>query len=168
MKKTTRPELGFTLIELLVSLAVFLVIGGVALQLVSKNLPLYNRQQSATALNIGLRSAVAQLQLDMVNSGTGFYVGASIPSWPIGLSVINNVPSSSCYDPATKIYGSSCFDTLNVIAADPSTAPSHPNPPGASCVSTSTSSILFADPPPGVTAAAYASHFADGDQVMVV
>lgn len=168
MKKTNQRHAGFTLLEMLVSLAIFMVVGGVALALVAKNLPLYNRQQGAAGLNIGVRSAISQLELDLVNGGTGFYVGASIPSWPIGATLKNHVPTSSCFDATTHIYGSDCFDVLNIIAADPSTSPAHPAPPGASCVSTATSSILFANPPSGVTAADYANNFADGEQLLLV
>jgi len=167
MKKTNRRYVGFTLLELLFSLAVFMVVGGVALGLVARFLPLYNPQQSATALNIGLRSAISQLELDMVNGGTGFYVGASIPSWPIGTTVVNNVPSTSCFDSTTLIYGPSCFDALNVIAIDPNTPPSHPTDIGTNCVST-TSSILFADPISPTTLAELAGYFSDGDQLLLV
>jgi type II secretory pathway pseudopilin PulG len=167
MKRQNKRDTGFTLLELLVSIAIFMTVGGVALGLVAKNEPFYNRQQNTTALNIGLRSAVSQIELDMVNGGTGYYVGANIPSWPIGVTLIK-APATSCYDSTTNTYGAGCFDTLNIIAADPVTAPAHPDPPGSSCVSTSDSSILFAQPPPGVTLADYAANFSDGEQLLLV
>jgi len=167
MKRQNKRDTGFTLLELLVSIAIFMTVGGVALGLVAKNLPLYNRQQSATALNIGLRSAIAQMELDMVNGGTGFYVGASIPSWPIGATLVNNTPTGSCFDSTTNVYGPDCFDVLNIIAADPSTPPSHPTDIGTNCVS-STSSILFADPVAPTTLAELAAFFSDGEQLLLV
>jgi len=167
MKTNNRRNAGFTLLEMLVSLAVFLVVGGVALALVAKHEPLYNRQQNTTALNIGLRSAIAQMELDMVNGGTGFYVGANIPSWPIGATLVNNTPTSSCFDSTANVYGPNCFDVLNIIAADPSTPPSHPTDIGTNCVS-STSSILFADPVPPTTLAQLAAEFSNGDQLLLV
>jgi len=168
MKRTNRHNAGFTLLEMLVSLAVFLVVGGVALALVAQSLPLYNRQQNTTALNIGLRSAIAQMELDMVNGGTGYYVGANIPSWPIGVTLVNNTPAlGSCFDSTTNTYGPNCFDRLNIITAAADTPPSHPTDIGTNCVST-TASILFAEPVPPTTEAELASYFSDGDQLLLV
>jgi prepilin-type N-terminal cleavage/methylation domain-containing protein len=167
MTKTKTCNAGFTLLELLVAIAIFTVVGGVALGLVAKNVPLYNRQQGTVALNVGLRSAMAQIELDMVNGGTGYYVGATIPTWPIGVTLIK-APATSCYDSTTKTYGAGCFDTLNIIAVDPSTQPAHPAPAGASCPSTDDSSILFAEPPPGMTADEYAEYYKEGDQLLLV
>jgi prepilin-type N-terminal cleavage/methylation domain-containing protein len=133
MKKTTRyhyckkgTESGFTLIELLVSMAIFLLISGVAFRL-------FNVQQSSSALlneqvglNIQLRNAVAQMQLDVSNAGGGFYQTVNVPSWPIGVTISNNFVSAgtSCYDSTNKTYGYKCFDQLNIItAADPATYP---------------------------------------------
>jgi len=36
-------------------------------------------QQNQAGLNIGMRSANRQMQLDVVNAGSGFYPGASMP-----------------------------------------------------------------------------------------
>jgi type II secretory pathway pseudopilin PulG len=168
MKKTNRHDAGFSLLELLISVAMFVVIGGVALTLVARNEPLYNRQQNTTALNIGLRSAIAQMELDMVNGGTGYYVGANIPSWPIGVTLVNNtLATGSCFDSTTNTYGPNCFDRLNIIAVAADTPPSHPTDIGTNCVST-TSSILFADPVAPTTLSGLASYFSDGDQLLLV
>ena len=158
---------GFTLLELLIAIIVFTVVAGVALSLVAKHVPLYNRQQSTVAMNIGLRSAIAQMELDMVNGGTGYYVGANIPSWPIGVTLVNNTPTGSCFDSTTNTYGADCFDRLNIIAADASTPPSHPTDIGTNCVST-TASILFSDPVPPTTLAELEAQFKDGDQLLLV
>ena len=167
MKTTRIRNAGFTLLELLVSMAILTVVAGVALALVAQHLPLYNRQEGMTALNIGLRSAIAQMEMDMVNGGTGFYVGANIPSWPIGATLVNNTPTGSCFDSGTNTYGPNCFDVLNIIAADPSTPPSHPTDIGTNCVST-TASILFADPVAPTTLSELAAFFGDGDQLLLV
>jgi len=158
---------GFTMIELLVSVAMFVVIGGAAFSLFKQHAPLFTQQQNLTGLNITMRNAVAQMQMDIVNAGTGYYPGTNFPDWPIGITIQNNPPSSSCYNAATHTYNSTCFDMLNVIAMDQNTPPSHPSDSGSNCVS-STSSVLFANPPTGVTAATLASYFHSGDQILVV
>ena len=155
------------MIEMLVSVAMFIVIGGAAFSLFSRHAPLFTRQQNLTGLNITMRNAVAQMQMDIVNAGTGYYPGTNFPDWPIGITIQNNPASTTCFDATTHAYTSSCFDTLNVIAMDPTTPPSHPSDIGSNCVST-TSSVLFANPPTGVAAAALASYFHAGDQILVV
>jgi len=158
---------GFTMIELMVSVALFIVIGGAAFSLFSQHAPLFTRQQNLTGLNITMRNAVAQMQMDTVNAGTGYYPGSNFPDWPIGITIQNNPASTSCFNSATHTYTATCFDTLNVIAMDPTTPPSHPSDIGSNCVST-TSSVLFANPPTGITAATLASYFHSGDQILVV
>jgi type II secretory pathway pseudopilin PulG len=160
-------EAGFTMIELLVSVAMFIVIGGAAFSLFRQHAPLFTRQQNLTGLNITMRNAVAQMQMDIVNAGTGYYPGTNFPDWPIGVTIQNNPASTTCFDATTHTYTSTCFDTLNVIAMDPTTPPSHPSDIGSNCVST-TSSVLFANPPTGITAATLASYYHSGDQILVV
>jgi len=114
---------GFTMIELLVSVAIFVVIGGAAFSLFKQHAPLFTQQQNLTGLNITMRNAVAQMQMDIVNAGTGYYPGTNFPDWPIGITIQNNPPGSSCYNAATHTYNSTCFDMLNVIAMDQNTPP---------------------------------------------
>ena len=163
---------GFTMIELMVSLAVFLVVAGAAFSLFSAHAPLFGRQQNIAALNIALRNAVTQMQLDVVNAGNGYYPGADIASWPIGVTVNNNPPSAACYDPVAHTYSAACFDSMTVITADPATPPSHPDPAGSSCVATDTNSTLFVDAPTAPTwtgsPAAFASLFHTGDQLLLI
>jgi prepilin-type N-terminal cleavage/methylation domain-containing protein len=158
---------GFTLVELLVAAAVFLLVSGAAFALLAKHQPLFNQQQNAAGLNISMRNAVAQMQLDIVNAGTGYYVGANIPGWPVGISVINSNPGTGCNNPATYTYSSTCFDSFNIIGADSSTPPAHPTDNGSNCVST-TSSVLFATPTGSTTLAQLAADYHAGDQILVV
>jgi prepilin-type N-terminal cleavage/methylation domain-containing protein len=92
---------GFTLIEFLVAMLLFVIIGGATFSMFAKNAPYFNQQQNTAALNISLQNAVSQLQLDLVNAGTGYYPGTVIPSWPIGVTIINQNPASACDTPAT-------------------------------------------------------------------
>jgi prepilin-type N-terminal cleavage/methylation domain-containing protein len=163
---------GFTLLELLVATAVFIVVAGAALALFSSQVPLLNRQQNFSALNISMRNAVAQMQLDMVNAGTGYFPGTNIPGWPVGVTIVNSNPASACNTPATYTYSSTCFDQLNIISTDPNTPPAHPDNGGftfngTDCVAT-TSSSIYVFPPAGTTAAALASDYHNGDQLLLV
>jgi prepilin-type N-terminal cleavage/methylation domain-containing protein len=158
---------GFSLVELMVAMAIFLVVGGAAVELAKKHVPLFTSQQNQTGLNLAMRNGVAQMQIDVVNAGTGYYQGVNIPSWPIGITVLNSAPGTGCFDAATNTYTSTCFDTLNVIAMDQSTPPSNPSDLGANCVST-TSSSLFVTPVGATTLAQLAADFHTGDQILVV
>ena len=162
-----KSSAGFSLVELTVAMAVFLVIGGAAVALVKMHVPLFTSQQNQTGLNLALRNGVAQMQIDVVNAGTGYYQGVNIPSWPIGITVINSAPGTGCYNSATKTYSSTCFDTLNVIAMDQNVPPSKPQDSGANCVST-TSSSLFVMPIGATTLAQLAADFHTGDQLLLV
>ena len=107
--------------------------GQAALTLFSVEQPLLNRQQNFAGLNIAMRNAVAQIQLNTVNAGTGFYPGTNIPDWPVGVTIINSNPSSACNTPSTFTYSSTCFDKLNIITTDPNTPPAHPDNGGFTC-----------------------------------
>ncbi|HEX3585020.1 MAG TPA: prepilin-type N-terminal cleavage/methylation domain-containing protein [Candidatus Angelobacter sp.] len=158
---------GFSLVELMVAMAIFLVVGGAAVELAKKHVPLFTSQQNQTGLNLAMRNGVAQMQIDVVNAGTGYYQGVNIPSWPIGITVLNSAPGTGCFDAATNTYTSTCFDTLNVIAMDQNTPPSNPSDIGANCVST-TSSSLFVTPVGATTLAQLAADFHSGDQLLIV
>ncbi|MBZ5503939.1 MAG: prepilin-type N-terminal cleavage/methylation domain-containing protein [Acidobacteriia bacterium] len=158
---------GFSLIELMVAMALFLVISSATIGLVKSHVPVFVSQQNQTGLNIALRNSVAQMQIDVVNAGTGYYQGVNIPSWPIGITIVNSLPGTGCYNATTKAYGPSCFDTLNVIAIDGKTPPSNPQDIGSNCVST-TSSSLFVTPVGTTTLSQLADDFHAGDQLLLV
>jgi prepilin-type N-terminal cleavage/methylation domain-containing protein len=163
---------GFTLLEMLVAMGVFLVISAAALSLFAAHQTLFNRQQNFSAMNITIRNAVSQLQLDVVNAGTGYYPGTNIPDWPVGITVSNSNPSSACNTPSTYTYSSSCFDTLNLITTDPNTPAAHLDNgtftfTSSDCVA-STSSPIYVYPPSGTTAATLASDYKSGDELLLV
>ncbi|MBZ5520827.1 MAG: prepilin-type N-terminal cleavage/methylation domain-containing protein [Acidobacteriia bacterium] len=158
---------GFTLAELLVAMLVFMIIGGAAVTLVRSHAPLVSSQQNQTGLNISMRNAVAQMQIDVVNAGTGFYQGVNIPAWPIGVTIVNSAPGTGCYNAASFTYGPGCFDTLNIITTDANTAPATPSGQGSNCVST-TSSMLFALPTGTTTLDQLAAEYHAGDQLLLV
>lgn len=166
-RRRLRRTAGFSLIELLAAMAVFLIVGGAAVSLVKKHVPIFTSQQNQTGMNIAMRNAVAQMQIDVVNAGTGYYQGVNIPAWPIGITIVNSSPGTGCFNNTTQTYGQTCFDTLNVIAVDQSTPPSNPQDIGANCVST-TSSSLFITPIGTTTLTQLAADFHSGDQVLLV
>jgi prepilin-type N-terminal cleavage/methylation domain-containing protein len=161
-----RRDRGFTLVEMLVAAFVTVLIFGAALSLFAKHAPLFNKQQNMAALNIQIRNAVAQLQLDTINAGSGYYQGINIPDFPIGLTIQNNT-TTPCNTPSTFTYGPNCFDQLNIIAVDSSAPPSHPTDTGNNCAS-STSSVVFANPISPTTTAQLAGDFHSGDQILLV
>ncbi|MBZ5520823.1 MAG: prepilin-type N-terminal cleavage/methylation domain-containing protein [Acidobacteriia bacterium] len=167
LRKRPSKASGFTLVELLVAMAVFMIVGGAAVSLVRAHAPLVSGQQNQTGLNMSMRNAVAQMQIDVVNAGTGYYQGANIPSWPIGVTIRNSLPGTGCYNAASFTYGPACFDTLHIIAIDEGTPPSSPADIGSNCVST-TSSTLFALPTGTTTATQLAADFHTGDQLLIV
>jgi prepilin-type N-terminal cleavage/methylation domain-containing protein len=163
---------GFTILELMIATSVFLVIAAAALGLFSSAQPLMNRQQNFAGLNIAMRNTVSQMQLDVVNAGTGYYPGTNIPDWPIGVTIVNSNPASACNTPATYSYSASCFDQLNIITTDVNTPPTHPDNGGftfnsADCI-VSTTSPIYAFPPAGTTAATLAADYQNGDQLLLV
>jgi prepilin-type N-terminal cleavage/methylation domain-containing protein len=156
---------GFSMIELLVAMAIFLVIGGAAVRLFRQHVPLFTVQQNQTSVNIALRNAAAQLQIDLVNAGSGYYQGANIPTLPLGITVLPG--SGTCYTGSNQTYSAGCFDTVSIITVDPNTPPSHPAVSGSNCVST-TSSVLFATPIGSTTLNQLAGAYNAGDEVLLV
>jgi prepilin-type N-terminal cleavage/methylation domain-containing protein len=160
---------GFTLVEMMVAMLVFLIVGAAAVALVKKHIPLFTSQQNQTGMNIAMRNGVAQMQIDVVNAGTGFYQGVDIPAWPVGITIANSTPGTGCFNATTQTYTSTCFDTLNVIAMDPNTPPSNPGDSGANCIGLGASAgSLFVTPIGATTLSQLAADFRDGDEILLI
>jgi prepilin-type N-terminal cleavage/methylation domain-containing protein len=116
---------GFTLIELMIAMTVFLVIGAAAMSLFKQHASLFNDQQYQIGLNVSLRNALAQMEEDVVNAGTGWYTAANnVASWPIGVKIVNNTAGgATCHPAGSATYNAACFDTLSLIVPDPATPP---------------------------------------------
>ncbi|MGA9883635.1 MAG: type II secretion system protein [Candidatus Acidiferrales bacterium] len=126
---SNRAQRGFTLIELLIGVAIFLIVASAAFSLFGQHVALIAKQQNMSAVNIGLRNAMSQLQMDLADSGQNLV--NSVPSagqyFSLGDVIQNNVPGaagiSDCTpDPATWAYPvaaggteSACFDSLEII-----------------------------------------------------
>jgi type II secretory pathway component PulJ len=184
-----RRAAGFSLLELLVASLMFIVIGGAAFSMFAKNAPLFTQQQNTAALNIALQNVVSQMQLDLVNAGTGYYPGMLLPSWPTGVTIINQDPTTPCNVPATFTYTAACFDKLNILAINPSTPPTHPTdttggtasnncsatagtssptPTTGSAMAWDSSQNFYIQASPGLTLAQTAAGYKLGDQILLV
>jgi prepilin-type N-terminal cleavage/methylation domain-containing protein len=175
MQRRNQNSAGFTMIELLMAVVVFLAVAGSAFGLFSQSMPLFNQQQNLSALNIASRNATAQLQIDIVNAGANYYNGINVPNYPVAVVIVNNTPGSDCETSTTTyIYGASCFDTMNLITADPNTPPTNPsNGTVGGCALTTSTSVYLA--PPGTNgystaalATAAAANYHSGDQILFV
>jgi len=183
-KSPNRRTAGFTMIEFLVAMGMFLIIGATTLSMFANNAPLFSQQQNTASLNIGLQNVVSQMQLDLVNAGTGYYPGMLLPSWPTGVTIINQIPSSACNVPSTYTYTSTCFDKLNILAINPNTPPAHPTDSTGATGSTNCSSVsattpggspaqdtaltFYIQPNSGQTPTQTATGFKSGDQLLLV
>lgn len=158
----------------MVSMAIFLLVGACALVLFSRQQTNTNSQRGMVGLSIGLRNATAQLQLDLANAGTGIYSGYSLPTWPIGVTLVNNVTTAgtSCYNSTTGTYGTNCFDQLNILEADPNVPPilltdSTGSVGVLNCPSTTTG-VAYGQAASGQTLATTAGYYHQGDQLLLL
>ena len=155
---------GFSLVELLVAIAVFLIISSAAFTLFNNQQTLLTQQQGLAGLNIGVRNALTQIQIDGVNGANGLVLGAYAPAWPVGATIVNQNPASACNTgPPNYQFGASCFDSITFILADRNT----PTCNLAANLNTNTASTVNVIPSTG-TAAAYAGNFLAGDELIVV
>lgn len=159
---------GFTLLELMITMAVFLVVGGAAVSLVARHVPVFTTEQNQAALNFGLRNAVTQMQIDVANAGEGYYQAADTAGWPIGITVKNQQNTTGCWNATTLVYSASCFDTINIIASDRSTPPSHPSNSSGGVVSTTSTTDLYLTPTGTTTLAQLAGYYKQNDQILLV
>ena len=161
------------MVELMIAMAVFLVVCGAAISLVNKHTPLFNQQQNQAGLNVSLRNAVAQMQIDVVNAGSGFSIPGITPKMiPIGV-MIKNTAGGACYDAATFSYTAGCFDELHIISAAPGVPVGSPIS-ATSCVSTSSSTLnvvpaaTLGSTPTQAQLDALSNPFQNGDQILVL
>jgi hypothetical protein len=157
----------------MVAMAVFLIVGGAAINLVRSHMPLFNTAQNQTVLNITLRNAVAQMQMEVVNAGTGYSGAGAVAFSPMG-ATIQKAAKPTCN--ATATYGPGCFDSLSLISVDTTVPPLSPSsdPLGAVGIDTTASTTIyltFPGNPAGATAvqyAAWAASLKSGAELMLV
>ena len=159
-------QAGFSLLELMTAMAVFLVIGGAGVSLFREHVPLFTAQQSQTAVNISARNAAAQIQMDLVNAGTGFYQGANVPTLPVGVSILPGTTFGTCSPGTTQNYTAACFDTVSIISIDTGASPL--NATANEAVETSTTFTGTVPAGSSFTAAQIAAQYKKGDEIIVV
>lgn len=158
-----RATKGFSLLEILVAMVIFTIVAGAAFGLFMNQEPVYNQQISVAGMSIGLNNAISQIQMNLVNAGTGEFVGSNMPNAPLGV-VVTNQTSTACNNAATYTYTAACFDTMTIVTAAPAPVPAL-NP--AAAVST-TSGTMTLTPATGDTAAKDAAYFLTGDEILLV
>lgn len=148
-------QAGFSLIELMVAMGVFMVVGAAAVSLVRQHMPLFNSSQNQATLNVTLRNAVAQMQMEVVNAGTGFATSTTGFS-PMGVT-ISKASTPSCNTASTPaVYASTCFDSFSLIAVDGALPPLAPSGDATLASNADTSNTtIYLTSATGATAAQY-------------
>lgn len=179
-----KREEGFSLLEMLVAMVVFLTIAGAAFSLFNKHVAYVTEQQNLSGVNIGLRNAMSQLELDLSGAGQNLLSGIQMNGIPqtfsLGVMIRNNTPAAvgACTPNANWAYptNTACFDSVTVMNLKPCTLAGGTyapvlviHDPGNSQESLSTSSIIWGtDPNAGANLANDASCFNTGDELLVV
>jgi type II secretory pathway pseudopilin PulG len=183
MGQIVRKDAGFTLVELLVAAVIFMIISAAGFSLLAQHQPIFNQQQNLAEVNIALRNAVAQMEIDLSNAGANYYSGLNIPNYPVGV-VITNHPVASGGDCRTGTplhYSTNCFDQMSIITADINTSPTNPMSSTGACINTSTATsggngTAYLSPSGSTTgygtvqsvATTAAANYLAGDQILFV
>ena len=176
---------GFSLLELMVAMAVFLVVAGAAFSLFDSQAKMVTHQQNLSGVNIGLRSALTQIEIDLANAGQNLLASANgATAFSLGVALQNNVPAAqggtaaACTPTAgTWAYPtpSACYDALTIPTLPPALQQCHVltiQDPGQSYDSLGSSSTMFADdantPGNGLGSDIKKPCFQDGDEILVI
>ena len=173
---------GFTLLEMMVAMAVFLIVASAAFSLFNKHLALVTQQQGLSNVNIGLRNAMSQLELDLAAAGPNLFSsvqqsGSPVQPFSLGVIIRNNTPTAAgaCAPNANWSYptNKACYDSLTLVTVKPCAGGTAPilqiDDPGNSTESLSSSSVVWGnDFNTGANLANDASCFKQGDEILVV
>ncbi len=189
-QKRHRAVLGFSLIELLIAMAVFLVAAGAAFSLFDQHVAMVTRQANLSGVNIGLRNAISQIQMDLSGAGENLLNGVpNTTSFSMGVVIQNNAPGGAGVAACTPNAAnwayptgtSACFDSMTIVSPKPCTAysalagnPSAPYAPvltvAGSGTDVSSSSNFSANDASSVSGAlaSDASCFKNGDEILLL
>lgn len=179
---SNRKSKGFSILEMLVAMAVFLIVASAAFSLFNKHLALVTEQQSLSSVNIGLRNAMSQLELDLAAAGPNLFSGVQQSGSPVqpfslGVMIRNNTPAAAgaCAPNANWSYptNTACFDSLTLFTVKPCAGGNAPvlqiDDPGNSTESLSSSSIVWGnDFNPGANLTNDSACYRKGDEILVV
>jgi len=121
---------GFSLIELMVAMALFLIVAGAAFSLFNQHVQMATRQQNFSSVNIALRNAMSQLELDLSGAGQNLVstdTQAQGENFTLGVIIHNNyvgVAPACAVSTADWSYpvSSACFDSFTTVNLKPCTA----------------------------------------------
>ena len=128
LRGPSHAKLGFTLVELMIAMAVFVLVAGAAFTLFGQEAGVATQQQNLSGVNIGLRNAMSQMEMDMAGAGGNLLAGVTNAT-PFYFSVIvnNNLPgvAATCTPNTTNWsypISSACFDSLTILSPNNSLA----------------------------------------------
>lgn len=166
-------ERGFTLIELIVAMAVFVIVAGTAFTIFGKHEEYAVRQEGLSSVNIGLRNAIAQMQMDLSGGGQNLLATApgAAPPFSLGVIVQNNMPgtAAACTPNAnTWAYPipSACYDGFMIVNPKGCAVLSLVAPSGLALSSTNSMSVTDNSTAPNLTSDA--ACFQTGDELLVL
>jgi prepilin-type N-terminal cleavage/methylation domain-containing protein len=123
LRGTSHACRGFSLVELMIAMAVFVVVAGAAFSLFGQQASIATQQQSLSGVNIGLRNAMSQTEMDMAGGGGNLLAGApaNTPAFYLSVIVNNNMPGTAATcTPNTTTWAypiaSACFDSLTILS----------------------------------------------------
>lgn len=181
---------GFTLIELMVAMAIFLVIAGTAFSVFDQHMAMITHQENLSGVNLALRNAASQMQMDLSGAGQNFLSGAgqNVPTelgdFATGVVIQNSVSTAlggtaaPCTPSAGYAYPvpSACFDSFTIFGPQNvgCAATTNGQPPvlGISDAATenlsSNATIKAIDPATGANLATDQTCFKAGDELLVI
>jgi prepilin-type N-terminal cleavage/methylation domain-containing protein len=175
------PSRGFSLIELMVAMVVFLIVAGTAFSVFDQHINSIATQENLSGVNLELRNATAQLQMDLSAGGQNLLAGApNAPDFSAGVVIENNVPGVAASCAPTAAYGypvpSACFDSLTIFGPQDTHCAATTNgyPPVLQLAvdkgqqSVSSGALYGTDPTNPANNAADAACFRSGDEVLVI
>jgi prepilin-type N-terminal cleavage/methylation domain-containing protein len=175
---------GFTLIELMVAMVVFLVVAGTAFSVFDQHMQMITHQENLSGVNLALRSASGQLQMDLQGAGQNL-LGTVPPDgsydFSTGVIIQNEVPpvqggTAPACTPAASTWAypvpSACFDSVTIFGSPSCTANvSTGKPPvlvlESGVIVSSATSLTASDPNLGVPATD-ATCFHAGDELLLI
>jgi prepilin-type N-terminal cleavage/methylation domain-containing protein len=146
---------GFTLIELMMAMVVFLIIAGTAFSVFNQHINSITTQENLSGVNLALRNATAQLQMDVSAGGQNLLAGApSAPDFSAGVIINNSVPGKAAACTPNASYGypvpSACFDSITIFG---------PQKTGCAATTTGYPPVLLLASDHGATQSAASSPF---------
>jgi Tfp pilus assembly protein PilW len=173
--------------ELMIAMAIFTLVAGAAFSLFGQHAKMVTQQQNLSGVNIGMRNAMAQMEMDLSGAGGNLLANVNnAPPFYFSVIINNNLPNvAATCTPNTTNWSypasSACYDSLVILSpnnslAKPCTTAGGTQAPvlviGNGPVNVSAATTLGGNDPnnPGVAATltADATCFKNGDELLVL